>query len=60
MQELKAGNAPGIINGLDAAFEQVVFSPSEWREHLVAFGADGAAVMLGQTRGVAALLTLLT
>ena len=56
IQELKAGNASGIIDGLDAAFEHVGFSPSEWREHLVAFGADGAAVMLGRTRGVAALL----
>lgn len=41
---------------LDAAFEYIGFSPSMWKGHIIGFGADGAAVMLGQSRGVAALL----
>ena len=56
IQELKSGDAPGIIMAIDAAFEFIGFDSSEWKERLIGFGADGAAVMLGKSRGVAALL----
>ena len=44
IQALKAGDAPGICDGLDAAFEHAGFSAVKWRDQLVGFGADGAAV----------------
>ena len=56
VQALRSGDAPGICNGLDAAFQHAELSSGEWRDRLVGFGADGAAVMLGRSRGVAALL----
>ena len=56
VQALRSGDAPGICNGLDAAFQHAELSSGEWRDRLVGFGADRAAVMLGRSRGVAALL----
>ena len=53
---LKAGDAADIYDGIDAAFELAGFNPAEWREQIVGFGADGAAVIFGKRQGVATLL----
>ena len=53
---LKAGDTAGIYDGIDAAFELAGFNAAEWREQIVGFGADDAAVMLGKRQGVATLL----
>ena len=49
---LKAGDAAGIYDGIDAAFELAGFNAAKWREQIVGFRADGAAVMLGNARAL--------
>ncbi|CAL8338046.1 unnamed protein product [Boreogadus saida] len=50
----KHGNANGILDAIHAAFEEDGII--DWKEKLVGFGSDGAAVNVGSRNGVAALL----
>ena len=52
IEALRSGDASGIFDGIDAAYEHAGFSGVEWRAKLIGFGAE---VMLGRHCGVAAL-----
>ncbi|KAJ8352273.1 hypothetical protein SKAU_G00237490 [Synaphobranchus kaupii] len=54
IQDIKHGNAGGILDAIHAAFEEAGIS--DWKERLVGFSSDGAAVNVGCRNGVAARL----
>ena len=49
-------NAPGILGALDTGLERLGLAQEEIEEKVLGLGSDGASVMLGKKRGVAALL----
>ncbi|KAM3877939.1 quattro [Diretmus argenteus] len=54
IEDVKNGNAAGVLDTIYAAFEEAGIT--DWRERLVGFGSDGAAVNVGCRSGVAARL----
>ncbi|TDH03546.1 hypothetical protein EPR50_G00164600, partial [Perca flavescens] len=54
IQAVKQGNASGILDAIYAAFEEAGID--DWKDQLVGFGSDGAAVNVGCRNGVAAQL----
>ena len=57
IQALERGNAEGILNAIDHAFEKELnFEHNQWCEKVVGFGSDGASVMVGHRGGVSALI----
>ncbi|XP_073716873.1 zinc finger protein 862-like [Misgurnus anguillicaudatus] len=54
IQAVKHGNASGILDAIYAAFGEAGID--DWKERLVGFGSDGAAVNVGCRNGVAAQL----
>ena len=49
-------DATGILNALKHAVESIGLEWEEFLKELVALGSDGASVMMGMRKGVAALL----
>nr|XP_057918161.1 zinc finger protein 862 [Doryrhamphus excisus] len=54
IEEVNNGNAQGILQSIEGAFDR--YNLMDWKDKLVGFGSDGAAVMIGCRNGVAALL----
>ncbi|XP_006813468.1 zinc finger protein 862-like [Saccoglossus kowalevskii] len=57
LQALERADSKGMLTSIDAAFDkEFQIDAQTWKEKLVGFGADGAAVNFGQRQGVSAKL----
>ncbi|XP_070566900.1 zinc finger protein 862-like [Ptychodera flava] len=56
LQALNRANSEGILKSIDTAFNDEL-GIENWKERIVGFGADGAAVNFGKNQGVSARLS---
>ena len=56
VEALRHATADGVMDALNEAFSLFGFDAATWKQKLVGFGADGAAVNMGRTHSVSTML----